>query len=159
MTARGNLLAVAMSLGCDVEPQARARTPDDPDELHAWLLDRGYDAWESDQGVLASEAGGGARVFVSPVLADSLADGDDTHPVGAAAVREIYEPDLTALRGWAAIVKLDDEAATGADAWLWFEVIGTGPDIAPLVAQTGAPGCATCHDEGVDSVRSTLPLR
>jgi hypothetical protein len=151
------VLALALSLGCDGEAMPQAAAPSEPSELHAWLLDREYDAWEPDRGVLPSEAGGGARVFVSPALADSLADESDTHPVGAAAVREIYEPDLVTLRGWAAIVKREDQA--GADAWLWFEVFGLDEDLAPLVAQSGAPGCATCHDEGVDSVRSTLPLR
>jgi len=153
MRACSALVALVL-LGCDAEPLPAA--PRDPDALQAWLVDTRYADWEPMAPVREAENGGGVRVFLGPTLADSLADGREVHPAGAAAVREIYEPDLVTLRGWSALVKLEDVGAPDADAWLWFEVFGTTMDVRPLVAEPGATGCITCHDEGVDFVRSGL---
>lgn len=154
MIERAPICALALLLACDAEPLPMA--PSDPDELHAWLVDVRYAEWEPVSPVREGDNGGGVRVFLGPTLADSLADGNAMHPTGAAAVREIYEPDLVTLRGWSALVKLEDVGVPDADAWLWFEVFGTTKDATPLVAEPGASGCISCHGQGVDFVRSVL---
>lgn len=154
MSTRPAIGALALLLACDAEPLPTA--PSDPTELHAWLVDARYAEWEPVSPVREGDNGGGVRVFLGPTLADSIADDNATHPAGAAAVREIYEPDLVTLRGWSALVKLEDVDAPEAEAWLWFEVFGTTMDAEPLVAEPGASGCISCHGQGVDFVRSAL---
>lgn len=158
MTTRRTTLALALLLGCDAEPDPIDIPPDDPVELHQWLLHDGYAEWEAESEVHPADNAGGVRVFLNPVLSDSLADHNQVHPAGAAAVRELYEPDLATLRGWSALVKVEASADVRPDAWMWLEVFETDANAAPLVAALGASGCTGCHGQGVDFVQSTLPL-
>lgn len=140
------LVVLLVLSGCDPGPDAAdVLAPQSATALHAWLRAGEYAQWSDVDDVVANDTGVTARIFLSPRLADSLADEAITHPRGAAAVREIYEPDGTTLRGWAAAVKLIDTREPSADAWLWLEVFGTHAHDQPQVAATGAPTCIGCH--------------
>ncbi|MEM6990752.1 MAG: cytochrome P460 family protein [Myxococcota bacterium] len=151
-------LAAAASTGCVDAAAISEDVPRDPEPLQRWLAAGEYEDWESESAVFVNDNGIAARIFVDPSLAQSLEEGRRQHPVGATAVREIYEPDQTTLMGWAAVVKLRDDDG-GAGEWLWFEVFETDPDADPLVAESAAPGCVTCHDAAADAVQSAFPLR
>ncbi len=142
----GCLLVLA---GCTSGPIC-AEPPRDGPTLAEWLADRCYLDWAGEDAVRPSDmAAGGARVFVNPALDRSSAFGRDVHPVGAAAVREIYHEDLRTLRGWAVAVKVAD--AGDDDDWLWAE---RWVDSGTTVARRGAPGCVGCHRTGTDFVQS-----
>ncbi len=158
MKIAARLLAAMLTVaGCDEADSDPLHAPRDADELHAWLVAGEYRDWESESDVFPSQAGGGARVYLSPDLTDSLAGGLRAHPVGAGAVREIYDAAPGALIGWAAAVKVEPDG--GQPAWLWLELLDVSPGAMPSVAQVDAPGCLGCHGDGVDSVQTTVPLR
>jgi hypothetical protein len=95
-------------------------------------------------------------VFLSDSLVESLLAQNPRHPVGAAAVRELYADDFATMTGYSVIVKLAEPAQ--ADSWFCFERLHLKPEGDVHVAEPGAPGCSGCHQQGTDFVRSTLPL-
>jgi hypothetical protein len=124
--------------------------------LQPWLIARGYQDLAAESAPHASSGPHGrVRTFLSPGLATSLAAGNDAHPRGVGAVKELYDGDD--LRGWAVEVKVADESAGGA-GWYWYEVFGTAETSEPVVDGTAADGCTGCHGRGADYVRVRLPL-
>ncbi|MCY1060267.1 hypothetical protein [Nannocystis sp. SCPEA4] len=160
-------LALALglaALGCEVasaeveasQPVESAAVPADPAAIGRWLHASAYRSWPAQSGVHATGEHGGARVFFNEALAASMRAGAGEHPVGSAAVRELYEADLVTLRGFAVMLKLR-ASGPGGEGWLWYEQYGTGADAKPLVAGTGERGCVGCHDAGVDFVHPPEP--
>ena len=95
---------------------------------------------------------GDVRTYVGDCLADSLDAGAAQHPVGAAAVKELYGSGGT-VQGWAVMVKAEDVG--GGNGWYWYEwyqgnVYGGTVD-------NGT--CVGCHAAGTDGVRSPWPLQ
>ncbi|MCA9678977.1 MAG: hypothetical protein H6709_07905 [Kofleriaceae bacterium] len=124
--------------------------------LQSWLANDGYAGFlgeSADHGSTGPH--GRVRTFVNAQLAGSLADCAASHPVGAAAVKELY--DAGAVAGWAVMIKTRPDA--GADSWYWYEVFATEPDAAAAVSSQGSGSCTGCHDAGLDAVRSGWPLR
>ena len=125
------------------------------DELPGWLEDGCYRSWDAESGVLqATKSDGHAQVFINPLLSESLTDGNETHPVGSAAVRVMYLEDQETVWGYALSVKMNKGEA--AD-WFWFEHFGHHDE--PKTSGFGVSGCIGCHSEGVDFVQSSWPLR
>jgi hypothetical protein len=123
--------------------------------LHEWLLGREHATWErwSEVGVTLGQ--GGARVYLNDLLMESLIAERPEHPLGAAAVRELYAEDFTTLTGYSALVKANSEEGNG---WFCFEVLEPGPDVEATTAKVAAPGCQGCHRAGHDFIQSRLPL-
>lgn len=90
------------------------------------------------------------RTFFNQALADSLAQGNDVHPVGAAAVKELFRQGST-VRGWSVMVKI--AAGPGGGSWYWYE----GIEGTEYAASAGAGLCTGCHSAGRDFVL-TPPL-
>jgi hypothetical protein len=149
-------LGLVLVLGCDAADEldeVTAAPIEDAAAIQAWLRSGAYRDWESfdpppKEGMSMSI---GARVYLSPALADSLHRGATVHPVGAAAVRELRAEGSDAPTGWALNHKL--EPGEGADTWSFYEVFSTDADAVPVVFERAAPGCVGCHAEGVDFVR------
>ena len=132
--------------------------PDDRDleAIQAWLVAGHYQQWERLDPVPSAEMPGVGRVYLSPALADSLRNERSSHPIGAAAVREIFDAtDPDTQLGWAYLRKLDEAAEP--NSWLFYEVFELSAEAVPLVAERAAPGCVPCHGEGTDMIRSQLP--
>jgi hypothetical protein len=113
-----------------------------------------YLDWAAESGVHPSAGPhfSGVRTFVDAALFGSLQAGDPEHPVGAAAVKELYG-DGDQIRGWAVLVKV--ALGAGGDGWYWFEIY----DDDVLAEGTGLAGCTGCHGSGNDFVRSPFPLQ
>jgi hypothetical protein len=127
------------------------------DALHPWLVARGYQDLPAESAPHASSGPHGrVRTFLSPGLAASLAAGNESHPRGVGAVKELYDGDD--VRGWAVEVKVEESSAGGA-GWYWYEVFGTAANAEPVVDGTGADGCTGCHGRGADYVRVPFPLQ
>lgn len=151
-------------LSCASEPVEKAalpapmtveQAPTSESALHLWLISRSYEDWPAWNDVRPSSfAEGGARVYWSPELHHSLAQGARSHPVGSAAVRELYEDDLRTPRGWSTMVKLADRGH--ADDWLFFEVFSSNATVKPAIAARGAPGCLGCHEDAPDYIHSRI---
>jgi hypothetical protein len=151
------LVAILLSvlLGCSGAEELALDTPcafvphDEASALRFVQLSC-HQQWPGEAEVKRADmAPGGARVFWDPVLHASLQAGGSEHPIGSAAVREIYTEDLKTLLGWAIAIK--QTAGGTGDDWLWvehFAAVGT------TVARPGASGCVGCHAAGTDFVQS-----
>lgn len=143
------LLACAGGPAASEAPDGCAPPPADPEALDAWLEAECHRNWPAEAAIHpAGMAPGGSRVFANPTLADSLAANHASHPIGAAAVRELYAEDLQTLTGYAVMIKV---AADPADGWFWFERFLAQPK--PSVAARSAPGCTGCHASEADFVQ------
>jgi hypothetical protein len=142
------------------EVPATERPPADVEAIGAWLRGDGYRGWVPQSEARPTGDHGGARIFLNQALDASLAAEARRHPLGAAAVREIYEPDLVTLKGLALMVKVADDPDVADDEghnWLWYETFAVAEDGAPTVAERGAPGCVGCHEAGDDLVIRPAP--
>ena len=91
---------------------------------------------------------GDVLVFANQRLIDSLNANSDSHPVGSAAIKELYEDG--GLIGWAVEVKVAEESAP--ESWYWYETfdLETGTPIIP--DGLGIKDCTGCHNFGDDFV-------
>ncbi len=139
-------------------PDANAdpnEVPTDRDALLPWLLAEPYLEWPAESAIHDSTGPhfGNVRTWVSPDLFSSLEDGEAQHPVGAAAVKELYGAGND-RRGWAVGVKIAD-AGPGEDGWYWYEWFDGG-----VVAEGNAISlCSGCHSGGLDFVLTPFPLQ
>lgn len=121
--------------------------------MKAWVEAEEYFDWPSEP-ALHDSAGphfGNVRTWISPELEASLLEGDESHPLCSATVKELYGKGTT-RRGWSASVKVSD---TGSSSdWYWFEIY----DGETIAAGTDIDLCVDCHAAGIDSVRTSVPL-
>ena len=120
--------------------------------LRAWLADGTYEGWVSEPAPHPSAGPhfGDVRTFFSPSLVDSLEAGDDVHPVGAAAVKELFGSGDVPI-GWAVMIKVGSGSDGGS--WYWYERY----DGSTLADEVGLGVCVDCHRPGDDFVLSALP--
>jgi hypothetical protein len=148
-------------------PDADAATPDasGPDEvppvtgaeLLPWLQAGNYTAWEKESAVHEGLGPhfGDVRVFLNPILAESLAAGDVTYPAGAAAVKELYGgAGASSPGGWAVWVKTEADSK-GGDTLYWYEIFGAST----YANSVGASLCTGCHSGGQDLLLTGYPLQ
>lgn len=122
------------------------------EDLAAWLAEGEYLEWPSEDAPHPSAGPhfGQVRTWLSPALAASLAAGDPLHPVGSAAVKELYGDGDTA-RGYSVLVRVGDGA--GDNAWYWYERF----DGTTYADGRGVALCAGCHAAGVDQILTEWP--
>ena len=99
--------------------------------------------------------GSGVRTYVNQALRASLMANAGEHPVGAAAVKELYDGG-GALSGWAVEVKTQ-ATSEGGDGWYWYEILSTQGE--PLIGASGPNFCSNCHASGSDYVLVPFPLQ
>ncbi len=145
----------AASCGAQPSTHVREEQPLDPEHIDEALREGRHKDWEHWSAVGPTLGDKGARVYLNDTLVESLLRGSRKHPVGAAAVRELYAEDFETLIGYSATLKVSDEDSS---AWHWFERLELAPDSPPKVDTAGAAGCISCHQAGIDFVQSTLPL-
>jgi hypothetical protein len=139
----------------DAPPAKVTSVPTTRPELDQFLTEERYLDFASESGLHQSEGSHFGRVitFMNPALVASLKAGNREHPVGAAAVKELYKGGQT-LVGWAVIVKVAPRS-NGGEGYFWFETDGGRV----LASGVGQPVCAQCHAMGNDFILTTFPLR
>jgi len=122
----------------DFDPEV---PPAGGDELLAWLRQGRYRTWRGGILESASHAEQGATYY-NDALFRSLVRIPPAwnHPVGAAAVQELYGADPDRLRGWAVSVRVADDLdeLTG---WTWYRRF----DETTRTDERDAPVCVGCH--------------
>lgn len=136
--------------GSDVPSNAAA--------LLAFLQAESYAQFAAESAVHAATNGSphnDVRVFINDTLSQSLAGGQTSHPVGSAAIKELYDTDQTTRIGWAVSVKTQADSA-GGQGWYWYEIINGS-----VVADAkGLALCTGCHQStGQDFFSSNYPLQ
>ncbi len=126
------------SYGDDLtDPEVPARGNVD---LHTWLDAGFYQSWSCEQAAHPARPGSGHgpnRICTNAQLS-AAADGTGPYPVGAAAVKEVFDSNGN-IRLYAVYRKVFD--GTGGDTWYWYEglpgnVIANGE---------GDSTCTGCH--------------
>jgi hypothetical protein len=87
------------------------------------------------------------------VLALTICWGDATHPIGAAAVKELFGGSGESVRGWSVSVKVDDSGS--GSGWYWLEYYNGNV----IAAGLGNGVCTGCHGGGTDYVCTPYPLQ
>lgn len=146
------------STGSDPDPTTQGDPADElpPTQgaaLEQWLAEGSYTSWAAESGPHPSAGphGGDVRTFVNASLFASLTAGAQSHDVGAAVVKELFDGD--AVEGWAVMVKVASDE--GGDGWYWYERVGNNIYADGL----GDSLCVGCHSAGIDHVRTPFPLQ
>ena len=127
--------------------------------LQPWLIAGSYRAWSHEATRHPSSGPHAEQVvtYLSPSLEESLRTKAKTHPLRAAAVKELFKGGRHV--GWAVSVKTSPESASGKN-WFWYEVLSTSPTAKAAYEGTGIEICRDCHTEngGIDQVLTDFPL-
>lgn len=143
------------------KPKAPA-PPADANALTKWLRAGHYKAWPAETKVHESDGPhfGKVRTFMTPELVASMKAGNDEHPKGSVAVKELYKKGDKVL-GWAVMIKVDAKGADGA-GWYWYEQLEPRTKKGKpqrYAAGKGVEVCTDCHGAGDDQVLTPVPLR
>jgi len=149
-----------MTAGCAFALAAAvgAQPPDIPlggVALESWLKDGTYRTWRAESAPHDSTGPhfGKVRAFLNPTLFTSLEAGRKNHPMGAAAVKELYGSGDRVL-GWSVAIKLE-AASGGGGNWYWYEKF----EDRTVADARGVLLCRACHLTGRDYVLTPWPLR
>ncbi|TNE48513.1 MAG: hypothetical protein EP343_15610 [Deltaproteobacteria bacterium] len=116
-----------------------------------WLQAGNYKSWPKESKVHGGGIHGSVLVFINNVLDSSLKNGNSTHTVGSATVKELYSGG--SINGYAVMVKVS--SGSGGSTWYWYEIIGSN-----VVANgTGVGTCTGCHSSGKDYFKTQYPLQ
>jgi hypothetical protein len=134
-----------------------ADVPSNAADLQAFLDAGDYSGFAAESAVHASTGTsphGMVRVFINETLDQSLTAGNTSHPIGSAAIKELYGDDGTTRIGWAVSVKTADDSGDGM-GWYWFR----SADGMVTHESNGNADCTACHAPGVDYFTSSYPLQ
>ncbi|MCA9648977.1 MAG: hypothetical protein H6712_32285 [Myxococcales bacterium] len=127
--------------------------PVDAGELSMWLEAGSYSSWAAESGNHASTGPHGeVRTFFNDEMVASFDAGNTVHPVGSAAVKELYNGSGAEI-GWAVMVKVAE--GEGANSWYWYL---ESSDTVTADGE-GIPTCENCHVSGTDRVLTPYPLQ
>jgi len=97
------------------------------------------------------------RVFMNDIIAESLKNGNEEHPLGSVIVKEMFTKD-NVIAGWAVMAKTQDTSDEG-NGWFWYEVTDAKDATKIAAIGNGVEGCISCHSIGRDMVRTSFPLK
>jgi hypothetical protein len=165
------LLSMGVTSGCDGGDEAgdgdtatetgdtgaAGDVPSNADELTPFLEGNGYSGFSAESAVHAgtgTSPHGMVRVYINDTLEQSLAAGNSSHPVGSAAIKELYDADGVTVDGWAVSVKTAQDSGDGM-GWYWYRIINDD-----LTSDSnGDAQCTGCHQPGVDYFTTVYPLQ
>lgn len=131
--------------------------PQEASQIFSWLVAKKYkDSYTGESKVHTGSIHAPVRAWFSPALFKSLTDGNAKHPLGAAAVKELYNNDQTTLKGWAVNIKVEDNGQN--TDWYSYEVFSTTNGSSPAADGKGVSLCVSCHKSGKDFILSKFPL-
>lgn len=127
------------------------------DAISMYLQEKRYSNFAVEPSIHQSSGPHGGRVltFVNAPLERSLRDGDATHPVGSASIKELYRSS-DEVQGWAVSIKVADEGT--AQDWYWYYLLSTASGAAASADGRGVPLCANCHSGGTDYLLTFGPF-
>ena len=97
------------------------------------------------------------RTFLNQTMLESLSAGNNTHPMGAGIVKEMFSRSGE-LQGFAVSVKTQNDSA-GGSGWFWYEVTSVTDSDALVANGNGVALCFGCHSTGNDFVLTKFPLK
>jgi hypothetical protein len=143
-------------------PSVESVVPTDQTALFSYLRDGSYKNFAAKESASHPSAGPHTkvglpvRVFMDDKMDASLRADNESHPAGAAIVKEMYDAE-SKLQGWAVMVKTAADSDDGK-GWFWYEVTSTTDGSKPVAVGNGVPLCFGCHGAGLDFVLTAFPL-
>jgi cytochrome c553 len=141
-----------------------SRAPIEGDALFSFLQDGVYKKFPHQESATHpgrgphTELGLPVKVYYNKILANSFKAGEEMHPAGSTAVKEMHDADGN-LQGWAVMTKTGEDSDQGR-GWFWYEVTSTTDSSALQAIGNGIPGCVSCHSRGSqDLTVSGYPLK
>jgi hypothetical protein len=122
-----------------------AEVPTTDADLYLFVTTHQYEWFASVSTSQMSTDHARIRVYLNPVLATSLARAESSHPQGAAAVREDYDPTGAFVTGYGVLVKALADSA-GGDGWYFYEITTFLGSTTPTDSGFGVRRCVDCHD-------------
>jgi hypothetical protein len=115
-------------------------------DIERWLATGAYRAWRCEPERHAARPGSAHsanRICTNEAL--SASEGAGEFPVGAAAVKELFN-NAGALTGYAVSVRV--RAGGGGAGWYWYERLAPGRVVADSTGDRGGARtiCVSCHD-------------
>ena len=162
VTAMTNATGNAFKPTADT-PRVDSAVPTNPSALFKYLQQGAYKNLAAKESAMHpsagphTKAGLPVRVFVDAKMEASLKAENDSHPVGAGIVKEMYDAERN-LQGWAVMVKTAEDSA-GGKGWFWYEITSTTDESNPVAVGNGVPLCFGCHTAGTDYVLTGFPLK
>ena len=157
---RGEDLAASPDFGTSgqVDMAMAGDVPVSAGALYEFLKADRYKTFAAEAAIQPSTGPHGrVRTYVNDTLLASLQASNTTHPVGSAAVKELYGPGDDVLKGWAVEVKVSQDKGNGSDWYWWYEPSNTNGTM-PASEGLGLGGCTGCHGGGTDFVLSAGPF-
>ena len=145
-------------------PVVSSAVPTETAAMFRFLKAGGYKEFAAKESAVHASRGPHAkfgwpvRVFLDSKMDGSLQAGNDSHPAGAAIVKEMYNEKGDRLMGWAVMVKTGADSA-GGKGWFWYETTNTRNATKVVASGNGVPGCFGCHSVGADFVLTSFPLQ
>ncbi len=134
---------------------AECDVPANRSDLEAFLAAGSYRSFAQESGPHPSDGPhfGDVITYLSPKLTTSLEAGNSTHPIGAAAVKELLGRDGDDVNGFTVWVKVADD---GGDGFYWYEEF----DGSNFANGRGTSICVGCHQGSQrDFLLTDFPLR
>ncbi len=139
--------------------------PTNKDDLFAFVKAGKHKSWVHESTKRETDAPHGSYVttYLNAILQESMEAGNKVHPVGSAAVKEMFDDNKDPF-GYAVSVKAQADSQGGM-GWYWYET--TSPTDANAIPRRGdrtgegfgAGVCIGCHGRfGVDYVIIEYPL-
>lgn len=159
LSAIALLSLTAVSFIYFANSHAQSSPPAEGAQLFEWLSEGNYKEWSRETEMHPSAGPHPTTViaYFNSILDQSMSAGADSHPEGAAAVKELYNADGV-LSGWAVSIKTAADSQAG-QGWYWYEILGTNPDSRVVANANGVPLCFGCHTPGKDFVLTAFPLQ
>ena len=179
--------AALVSSGCSNDDTSPADTAADPPDasaavsqtpptgytaIESWLQTGAYQQWSCEAAIHASRdpsPHGFNRICSNDVIA-AMAGGTETWPVGAAAVKELYNSLTDTTPVGYAVYRKDDADSAGGASWYWYERVpltsnfphdGNGVVADGFGTADGGPPttiCVGCHTAaGSDAPHTPTP--
>ena len=140
--------------------------PTNKDDLFAFVKAGKHKSWVNESVMRETDAPHGTYVvtYLNSILDKSMKAENETHPVGSAAVKHMFDENRKPA-GWAVSVKVKPDS-DGGKGWYWYETLSSEDANAIPVRGTktgeglGAGVCIGCHGRfGLDFVTIEYPLK
>ncbi|MBX2813892.1 MAG: hypothetical protein KTR25_18895 [Myxococcales bacterium] len=116
--------------------------PQGEQAIDEWLATEAYLDWACELEPNTTREGvHGVNLVCSNNAVANNTEGDDPWPIGAAAVKELYDSDGLDIIGYAVSIKTEMDSAGGSN-WYWYEKIDGNLIVDGLDERL----CADCHE-------------
>ena len=99
--------------------------------------------------------GGNVRTYYNPILVEDLRAGLTKWRAGASMVKELYLGGKDQVKGYAVMIKVNEESGKNGEGWIFYEAFDINSPGSGFYGR-GVGICANCHKGGLDYLLATF---